>query len=199
VVATPTSESPKDNAKEIAASLGEHRFAELLEAETARAEALAAEDPGPPPVKVNQALRALKAELADAGVTLPLRPSSPVDVGDVWRAFLAFLELPIAGLDPFQGEDAVLIEYGPDRYRDASFYLNLVRQLNRGERGMETIRIDLAFPLDDTLEGVREENRWFMPPDLHQIRNQAPTIPGLAALLDANAQPAHVDVRRDPI
>ncbi len=199
VIATPTSQSPKERANEIAEMLGKQRFARLLETETARAEQLAAEDPGPPAVKLNQATRKLKTELAQAGVMLPLRAGSQVHVRDVWDAFVAFLDTPIAGLDPLQGEDMVLVEHGRDAYRDSTFYLNLARQVDRGDRGMETIRVELRFPLIGAITDIQDGNRWFNPADLDEIRTEGPETPGLAALISADARPTSIDISREGI
>jgi hypothetical protein len=74
-----------------------------------------------------------------------------------------------------------------------------VRQLDRGDHGMETIRVELRFPLIGAVADIQDGNRWFNPADLDEIRTEGPQTPGLAALISADAHPTSIDIRREGI
>jgi len=190
----------KDELAYFRANLDPGRFADLETRETARAEQLASRRSSERIIKRQTALAALEQTLGEAGVH---RGSAdhPDDVGRrAWEAFLIFLAIPVASLDPHEDQDMALVEQSPIP-NEHGFTITLSRQLAKEDAsgdhgGYAVVYINLRFDDCDEPPGVAPLSRWASPADVEAARAIPTELPALRHAIQHRTQAVNIEIAR---
>ncbi|MEA2369840.1 MAG: hypothetical protein QOH12_234 [Solirubrobacteraceae bacterium] len=188
--------SRKARVRQFRASIDPPSFERIATRENLLAKALSVQRADERHIEPHEGLAVLREAFAIAAAKDLAQDEAAVGGRRAWEAFFAFVAIPVAGLDPRNDEDAILVEQSSTA--DGGFTLSLVRQLVKRGRdgepaGHDVFYVNLKFARHADQPEVIETARWASPadPDVRTIRAD---LPALAYVLGHDRVPLTIEI-----